>query len=52
MTGIHATKVAKSLNNKYGQKGLDSAIKSTTDAIKKCFKKSNSKNCKSNWWFN
>ena len=32
--GTHATKVAKNLSNKYGQKLLDSAKKSTTDAIK------------------
>ena len=32
--GTHATKVAKNLSNKYGQELLDSAKKSTTDAIK------------------
>ena len=32
--GRHANKVAKSLSNKYSQKLLDSAKKSTTDAIK------------------
>ena len=32
--GTHATKVAKNLSNKYSQKLLDSAKKSTTDAIK------------------
>ena len=32
--GTHATKVAKSMSNKYSQKLLDSAKKSTTDAIK------------------
>ena len=32
--GRHVNKVAKSLSNKYGQKLLDSAEKSTTDAIK------------------
>ena len=32
--GIHATKVAKNLNNKYGQKLADSAKKSATDALK------------------
>ena len=31
--GIHATKVAKSLSNKYSPKLLDSAKKFTTDAI-------------------
>ena len=30
----HATKVAKNLNNKYGQKLADSAKKSATDALK------------------
>ena len=35
----HATKVAKNLSNKYGQKLLDSAKKSTTDAIKTASKK-------------
>ena len=37
--GIHATKVAKNLSNKYGQKLLDSAKKSTTDAIKTASKR-------------
>ena len=46
MTGIHATKVAKSLNNKYSQKVLDSAIKSTTDAIKNASKKAIQKTAK------
>ena len=32
--GTHATKVAKNLNNKYGQKPADSAKKSATDALK------------------
>ena len=32
--GTHATKVAKELNNKYGQKFPDSAKKSATDALK------------------
>ena len=32
--GTHATKVAKNLRGKYGQKLLDSAKKLTTDAIK------------------
>ena len=32
--GTHVTKVAKNLNNKYGQKLADSAKKSTTDALK------------------
>ena len=42
-----AKNVGKSLSNKYGQKLLDSAKKSTTDAY--CIKKSNSKNCTSDW---
>ena len=32
--GTHATKVAKNLNNKYGQKLADSAKKSATDPLK------------------
>ena len=32
--GTHATKVAKNLNNKYGQKFADSAKKSAADALK------------------
>ena len=32
--GIHATKVAKNLNNKYGQKLVDTTKKSATDALK------------------
>ena len=38
--GTEATRVARNLNNKYGQKLVDSAKKSATDAAKK----SNSKN--------
>ena len=30
--GTHATKVAKNLNNKYGQQLVDTAKKSATDA--------------------
>ena len=37
--GTHATKVAKNLNNKYGQKFADSAKKSVTDAFKIASKK-------------
>ena len=33
-SGTHATKVVKNMSNKYNQKLLDSAKKSTTDAIK------------------
>ena len=32
--GTHSIKVAKNLNNKYGQKLADSAKKSATDAFK------------------
>ena len=32
--GTHATKFAKNLNNKYGQKLVDTAKKSATDALK------------------
>ena len=32
--GTHATKVAKNLSNKYSQKFVDTALKSTTDEIK------------------
>ena len=37
--GTHATKVAENMNNKYSQKLLDSAEKSTTDAIKTALKR-------------
>ena len=37
--GRHANKVAKKLSNKYGQKLLDSAKKSTADAIKTASKR-------------
>ena len=40
--------MGKNLINKYGQKLLDSAKKSTTDAIKRV-QKSNSENSRSNW---
>ena len=36
--GRHANKVAKCLSNKYSQKSIDSAKKSTTDAIKTALK--------------
>ena len=38
--GKHATKVAKNLNNKYGQKLVDTAKKSSTDALKTAGKRS------------
>ena len=44
--GKNATKVAKSMSNKYCQKFIGSAKKSPTDAIKTRFKKSNLKNAK------
>ena len=43
-----AKNMGKSLSSKYGQKLLDSAKKSTTDAIQK----GNSKNRRSNWRLN
>ena len=42
--GTHATKVAKSMSNKYSQKLLDSAKKSTTDAIKTASKRTIQRN--------
>ena len=49
--GTHVTKVGKNLKNKYSQKLLDNAEKSNR-CNKNCFKNSNSKNSRSNWWFN
>ena len=37
------------LSNKYGQKRLDSAKKSTTDGIKTASKRAIQKNSRSNW---
>ena len=37
--GRHANKVAKNFSNKYSEKFLDSAKKSTTDAIKNASKR-------------
>ena len=37
--GTHATKVARNLSNKYSQKLLDTAKKSTTDVIKTASKR-------------
>ena len=37
--GTHATRVAKNLNNYYGQKPVDTAKKSATDLAKEQFKK-------------
>ena len=47
-----AKKIDKKLSNKYSQKLLDSAKKSTMDAIKTSSKRGIQKNRKSNWWFN
>ena len=37
--GTHATKVAKNMSNKYGQKLADTAKKSATDAVKTASKR-------------
>ena len=47
-----AKNIGKNLSNNYGQKRLDSAEKSTTDAIKTASKKAIQKNSRSNRWFN
>ena len=44
-----AKSMGKILGNKYGQKRLDSARKSTTDAIKTASKRAIQKNSRSNW---
>ena len=44
-----AKNIGKSLSNKCGQKLLDSAKKSTTDAIKTASKRAVRKNSRSNW---
>ena len=44
-----AKNMGTGLSNKYGQKRLDRAKKSTTDAIKTVSKKSSSKNSRRNW---
>ena len=44
-----AKNMGKDLSNKFGQKLLDSAKKSTIDAIKTTSKKSNSKNSRRDW---
>ena len=41
--GTHTTKVAKNLSNKYGQKLVDTAKKSATDAIKTASKRATRK---------
>ena len=43
-----AKNIGKNLSNNYGQKRLDSAEKSTTDAIKTASKKAIQKNSRSN----
>ena len=50
--GTHATKVAKNLGNKYGQKLLDNAKKSATNAIKTASKRAIQETALSDWWFN
>ena len=47
-----AKSMGKNLSNKYGQKPLDSAKKSTTDAINTVSKRAIKKNSRSNWWLN
>ena len=42
---------SKTLSGKYSQKRLDHAKQSATDAPLNYFKKSNSTNGRSNWWF-
>ena len=37
--GTYATKIAKNMSNKYSQKLLDNAKKSTTDTIKTALKR-------------
>ena len=44
-----AKNMGKSLSNKYGQKLLNSAKKSATDAIKTASKREIRKNSRSNW---
>ena len=41
--------MGKNLSNEYGQKLLDSAKKSTADAIKTVSKRAIQKNSRSNW---
>ena len=47
-----AKNIWKNLSSKYGQKLLDSANKSTTDAIKTASKRAIQKNSRSNWRLN
>ena len=49
--GTRATKVAKNLSNKYGQKLFDAAKKSTNDAIKIASKRTIQKTRRGNWRF-
>ena len=44
-----AKNMGKNLSNKYGQKPIDRAKKSTTDAIKTTSKRAIQKNSRSNW---
>ena len=43
--------MGKNLSNKYGQKLLDMAKKSTTDTIKTALKRAIQKNSRNNWRF-
>ena len=47
-----AKNMGKHLSNKYYQKFLDNAKKSTTDAIKAASRRAIQKNSRRNWWFN
>ena len=47
--GANAARVDNNLNNKYGQKLVDTAKKSATDVLKIAGKKSNSQNSGSKW---
>ena len=45
---IHATRVAKTLNNKFGQKLVDTAKKSATDSVKIASKRAIEKTAEAN----
>ena len=46
---VFAKNMGKSLSNKYGQKLLDSATKSTIDALQTALKTAIKKDSRSNW---
>ena len=48
----HGKNISKNLSSKYSRKRLDHAKQSATDAFKTALKNSNSKNSRSNRWFN